>query len=326
MHARAAVGREFARCARDARGAEVLDAFDGAFREELKAALDEQLLHERVADLDARAFRRALVLEGFGGEDRRAADSVATCACTEQHDLVAGACRGGQVDVLVAKHAHGEGVDEGIGLVGGVEHGFTTDVGQTEAVAVSADTGDDAGGDSRGIRVVDRAESELIHDGDGAGPHRDDVADDAANAGRSPLVRLDVARVVVRFDLERHGPAVADINDASVLADTHEEVFLHRGGLFLAELFEVDLGGLVRAVLRPHNGVHGELGVRGAAAEELADLRVLLFLEAQIGPRLLFVRGFTRPLDRVWLVRVHARGCPPCRLFSAPRILRRRAR
>ena len=121
------------------------------------------------------------------------------------------------------EHAHAEGVDERVAGVAGVEDDLAADVGQAEAVAVAADARDDAGQHPAGVGGVGRAEAQRVHDRDRPGAHRHDVADDAADAGRRALVRLDVGRVVVRLDLEGDGPAVADVDDAGVLAHADEQ-------------------------------------------------------------------------------------------------------
>ncbi|OIQ79797.1 hypothetical protein GALL_384550 [mine drainage metagenome] len=282
VHAAVAVARELARRARDPGGPEVLDALDDVRREELEAALDEHLLHERVADLDARPLGRLRVVEGLARQDRRAADAVAARARAEQHDLVPDARRVREVDVLVPEHPHAQRVHERVALVGGVEDDLAADVREPQAVAVAADPGDHAVHDAGGVRVVDRAEPQLVHDRHRARAHRDDVADDPADAGRGTLVRLDEARVVVGLDLERDGPAVADVDDARVLADADEQVLLHRRRRLVAERAEVHLRGLVRAVLGPHHRVHRELGRGRAAAEEVVDLLILLGLETEL--------------------------------------------
>jgi hypothetical protein len=149
------------------------------------------------------------------------------------------------VQVFVAQHADGESVDERVGLVDRVEVGLAADVGQAEAVAVVADSRDDAVHDTGGVGVVDGAEAQRVHDRDRAGAHRDDVAHDAADAGRRALERLDEAGVVVALDLERDRPALADIHDARVLAHAHHEVLLHGRADLLAELAQVGLARLV---------------------------------------------------------------------------------
>ena len=290
-HAALAVGGELARRARDARGTEILDALDQVAREQLEAALDEHLLGERVADLHRRAFRRAAVLEGLAGQDAGAADPVAPGACAEQHDLVADAAGVGQMQVLVTQDADRERVDERVGLVDRVEPGLAADVGQAEAVAVEADAADDAGQHAGGVGVVDGAEAEGVHDGDRACAHRDDVAHDAADAGRGALERLHVARVVVALDLERDRPALADIHHPGVLAHADHEVLRHLGADLLPELPQPDLARLVGAVLAPHHRVHRELAARGAPAEDRLDALVLVGLQAQRGVRLLFLGG-----------------------------------
>jgi hypothetical protein len=134
-------------------------------------------------------------------------------------DLVAGAGGERQLHVLFAQHADAQRVDERVAGVGRVEHDLAADVGQAQAVAVAADAGDDPGQHAAGVGGVGRAEAQRVHHGDRARAHRQDVADDAADAGGRALVGLDVGRVVVRLDLEGHRPAVADVDHAGVLAD-----------------------------------------------------------------------------------------------------------
>ena len=66
--------------------------------------------------------------------------------------------------------------------------------------------------------MVGRAEAQRIQVGDGPRAHREDVAHDAADAGRRALERLDVGGVVVALHLEDDGIAVAEVDDAGVLA------------------------------------------------------------------------------------------------------------
>ena len=143
---------------------------------------------------------------------RDAADAVAAGAGAVQDDLVADAGRLGQVQVLVAEHADAERVDQRVADVGRVEDRLAADVGQAEAVAVATDAGHDPGQHPVGVVGVERAEAQRVHHRDRAGAHREDVADDAADAGRGALVGLDVRRVVVRLDLERDRVALADVD------------------------------------------------------------------------------------------------------------------
>ena len=68
------------------------------------------------------------------------------------------------------------------------------------------------------LRVVERAEADRVERRDRPRAHREDVAQDAAHAGRRALRRLDERRVVVALDLEDHREAVADRDGAGVLA------------------------------------------------------------------------------------------------------------
>src|SRR5262249_44813883 len=71
---------------------------------------------------------------------------------------------------------------------------------------------------------------------------------------------------------------------------------------------QVHLARLVRAVLAPHDRVHGELGLGGPAAEDLADPLVLVVGEPQLREGLGSVRRGARPVDGVGAVEGHTAG------------------
>jgi hypothetical protein len=94
----------------------------------------------------------------------------------------------------------------------------------------------------------------------------------------------------VALDLERDGIAVADVDDAGVLANACQHL-AGRGLLRdFRELFEVNLGRFVGTVLAPHHRIHRQLGARRATAKDLADLGVLILFEAQFSPGLHAIR------------------------------------
>jgi hypothetical protein len=95
------------------------------------------------------------------------------------------------------------------------------------------------------LRSLDRAEAERIHDGEGTRVHGEDVAQDAADAGGRALVGLDVAGVVVALDLEGAGPAVADVDDAGVLAGALDDAIALGG-----QALEVDAAETCRSSAR----------------------------------------------------------------------------
>jgi hypothetical protein len=65
---------------------------------------------------------------------------------------------------------------------------------------------------------VEIAEAQRVQQRDRPRAHREDVADDAADAGRRALIGLDERRVVVALHLEDRREAVADVDRAGVLA------------------------------------------------------------------------------------------------------------
>src|SRR5258708_32364928 len=87
-----------------------------------------------------------------------------------------------------------------------------------EGFAVSADAGDDAADKMPRLWMFRRAEAQGVEAGDRPRAHGEDVAQDAADAGGRALIGLDVAWMVVALHLEHHRLAIADVDDAGVLA------------------------------------------------------------------------------------------------------------
>ena len=259
-------------------GAHVLDGDDRAGGHQLQARLHQPLLGEGVADLHRRALGLELAAE-LGARHRRAADAVAPGLGAEIDHRHADPAGGGVEDRVGAREAGGEGVDQAVAVVAGMEAQLAADRRHPEGVAVAADAGDDAAHQPAGLRVVGRAERQRVHRRDRPRAHGEDVAQDAADAGGGALVGLDVGGVVVALHLEdqRHPfPIwpVADVDDARVLARAADH--LRAGGGQGAQPL---LRGLVGAVLVPHRREDAELGQRGGAADQLENARVLLGLQ-----------------------------------------------
>jgi hypothetical protein len=83
------------------------------------------------------------------------------------------------------------------------------------------------------------AEGQRVHRRDGPRAHGEDVAQDAAHAGRRALIGLDVGGVVVAFHLEDHRLPVADIHHARILAGAADH--LRAGGGSVRSHFFDDL-------------------------------------------------------------------------------------
>src|SRR5262249_45712896 len=152
----------------------------------------------------------------------------------------------------------------------GVEGRLAADRRDADGVAVAADAVDDAAEEVALARVLERAEAQAVERRHRARAHREDVAQDAADARRGALPGLDEGRAVVALDLEDRGEALADRDDARVLARPLEHT-----GPARRQRAQVSLARLVRAVLRPHHREDPELGEGRGAAEDLEDARVL---------------------------------------------------
>ena len=123
----------------------------------------------------------------------------------------------------------------------------------------------------RALRACGLAEAQRVEDRDRSRADGEDVTQDPADAGGSALERLDRARVIVGLDLERDPQPAADIDDAGVLAGSHQ----HRGPIGRQPSQEL-LGVLVGAVLGPHQRQHRQLGVARRTIQQRDDQRVLV--------------------------------------------------
>jgi hypothetical protein len=209
----------------DAAGAEVLEPLDKTTFDQFQAGLDQELLRERVADLDRRPLRWVVVGEGRTGQDGGAADPISSSRRTEQHDQVARSGRGGQRQKSFLHQPDGHDVDQRVAVVARVEHQFAADRRDADAVAVATNAADDPVHEMPRPWVRRVTEAKRVEDGDGPRAHREDIAQDAADAGRRALVRLDRRGVVVRFDLERDCQPVPDRDDPGILARPGDDPF-----------------------------------------------------------------------------------------------------
>ena len=312
VDADAALGRHLRRARRQPRRAEVLQRDEQAAVEQLQRALQELLLLEGVADLDGRALVGVVGAELGAGQDRRAADAVATRRRPEQHDDVADARGRGPGEAPARREAERHRVDEAVRLVGRLEVHLAADRRHADRVPVVADAHDGVVEQVARARAGGLAEAQRVEDGDRPRPEGEDVAQDAADARGRALEGLHGAGVVVRLDLEGADQAAADVDRARVLPRAeHDRLALGR------QRAQELLGVLVGAVLAPHEREHRELDlVRGTA--ELGDDEVVLVARQAEGDRVL------RRRQRVHLRRGHASAPRPPSRRRAP--ARRRSR
>ena len=198
----------------------------------------------------------------------------------------------------MAEEADAHGVDEGVFAVGVVEEDLAAHVGDAEAVAVTADTGDDALEQAAVLGLVGRAEAQRVQQRDGPRAHGEDVADDAADAGGRALIGLDGGGVVVGLDLHGHGEAAADVDDAGVLLAGLD----HDPRAGVGEAAQQGLGVLVAAVLAPQRAEHAKFEGVGLAVEPVDDHLVLGGAEGHLVEHLLGYRHGAPPEALVGLV------------------------
>ena len=253
--------------------AHVLDRDHGAGLHQLQRRFHQALFGERVANLNGGAFFLDALVE-LGGGHGRTADTVTAGLGAQVDDGTADARSGGVEDLVGVCEARGKGVHEAVAVVGLVETGLAADGRDAEGIAVAADPFHHTVHELAGLGMLRRAEGQRVHRGDGTGAHGEDVAQDAAHAGRSTLIGFDVRGVVVAFHLEDHGLPVADVHDARVLAGAADDL---RAGC--RQLLEVNLRGFVGTVLVPHRAEDAQFGERGLAIQDAQDLGIFVRLD-----------------------------------------------
>ncbi len=261
----AAVARHLRERRREAGGAAVLKRLDEARLDELDRDLDQLLAGERVADLNARTLVGVVLAQLLAREHGGAADPVATGRGAVEDDEVPGAGGAGAGDPVRRKQPHAHGVHEHVVAVGVVEDGLAADGRHADGVAVRTDPGD--GAVEAGIAGREPQSVEQRHR---PRAHRDDVAQDPADACRRSLERLDGGRMVVALDLEADRLAVAEVEHAGVLTGALQHAFT-RGG----KPFQQEGRVLVAAMLRPEQREDRQLEVVRLALEQLDDARKL---------------------------------------------------
>ena len=261
---------------------EVLDPDDQVGVEQLQARLDQPLLLIGVAHLDTGALGRLGVVvapsEAGRGQHADAADPVPPGGRSEQDGQVPHPGGGPEDQSLGREHPHAQHVDQRVLGVAVVEGELTADGGHPHRVPVARDAGHHALDQPLLAGVAGVAEEQGVHDGDGTGPHGEDVPQDPPDPGGRPLVGLDGRGVVVALDADGHGDTVPGVDDPGVLARAHQ----HMGRLG-GQPPQMDPGRLVRAVLAPHDGEERQLQMVGRTTEDGLHLVPLAVGEAE-GP------------------------------------------
>ena len=184
---------------------------------DFEAGFQQQLFGEGIADLHGRALLGGIVIE-LGRRHRGAVNAVAAGLGAQIDDRHVHAGGRRVKDLVGLGEADRHRVDEDVAVIAGVETHLPADGRHAEGIAVAADAGDHARHEVPRLGMFRRAKAQRVEAGDRPRTHREDVAQNAADAGGRALIGLDVARMVVALHLEDHRLPVADIDDAGILA------------------------------------------------------------------------------------------------------------
>ena len=199
-----------------------------AFRpHHFETGFEQKFFHERIAHLHRRPVGLRFLGE-FPARKRRAREAILAGGAADVNDRIADAFSFAAFNLVVTNNAEAKRVDERIAIVRIIKINFAADGRNADAISVMRDAGHDAGKEPairyRLRRVTfDWSEPERVEPENRPRTHRENIANDAAHTGRRALKRLDRARMVVRLDLERNRPAVADIHDAGVFLTGFDE-------------------------------------------------------------------------------------------------------
>ena len=244
---------------------------------DFEAGFQQQLFGEGIADLHGRALLGRIVVE-FGRRHRGAVNAVAAGLGAEIDDRHVHAGGRRVEDLVGVGEADRHRIDQDVAVIAGVEAHLSADGRHPERIAVAADAGDDARDQMARLGMLRRAEAQRVEAGDRPRAHRENVAQDAADAGGRALIGLDVARMVVALHLEHDRLAVADVDDAGVLARPLDHP--RRLG---RQPPQMQPRGFVRAVLVPHRRENPELGETRHPADQLENALIFVGLQAVAG-------------------------------------------
>ncbi len=157
FNARPAPRAHLRRGAGEAGRSHVLDPDERVGLHHLEAGLEEQLLHERIADLHRGALLRRLVVE-LGRGHRRAVNAVAACLRAHVIHGIPDTGRHALDDVRCPGDAQAEHVHQRIAGVGRLEGDLSGDGRHADAVAVAGNPGHDAFQEAWSAARVERPE------------------------------------------------------------------------------------------------------------------------------------------------------------------------
>ena len=168
-------------------GAHVLNPYNRTRLHGFEAGFEEQLLHERIADLHIGPLLLRPFLELFAGHGG-AVNAVAAGLGTHINHRVSGPGSLAVEDLVLAHHAERKSIHQWIAAVAGLELGFAAEIRNAKAVAITGDSADHSLDDGMILRNqirldtlvgVDRSEAKRIHHRQRPRAHGEDVAQNA---------------------------------------------------------------------------------------------------------------------------------------------------
>ena len=127
------------------------------------------------------------------------------------------------------------------------------------------------------LRLIQRPKPQRIHHRQRPRIHRKNIPQNPADTRSRALIRLDVARMIVRLNLERTSPPIPHIDDPGILPRPLHHAA--RPGLSLAarrQPLQMHPRRLIRAMLRPHHRKNPQLSQRRRASQRRFNPRVFI--------------------------------------------------
>ena len=221
FHTKPPFGGHLGTTAGQPRSPHVLRCDHIAAGEGLQTGFDQSLLQEGITHLNGRTIIQGIGTELSAGK-AGAPHTVPAGGAAHVNDGIADALGTGFDDVLGLHQPEGHGIHQGVTGVGGVKGHLTPHGGHPDAIAVMGDAGHHSLNQAHIGRILQGTETQRVQQGDGPGPHREDVAQDSPHTRGRPLKRFNGGRVVVALDLEGESMALAQVHHTSIFAGTHE--------------------------------------------------------------------------------------------------------
>ncbi len=122
------------------------------------------------------------------------------------------------------------------------------------------------------------AKAQRVQIGDWPRAHGEDITHNAAHTGRSALIGFDEAGVIVAFDLEHGGIAIADIDHACILTRTLDHL-----GTAGRQCLQPEARGFIGTMFRPHDGENAQLRDIWRASQNVQNDLVFIRGQAMFG-------------------------------------------